>query len=34
MKFYVAGQTNSRSTFYFQDGVKRVDTLEDVLKEL
>ncbi len=33
-KIYVVGEANSRSTFYFQDGVKRVDTLEDVLKEL
>ncbi len=33
-KIYVVGEANSRSTFYFQNCVKRVDTLEDVLKEL
>ncbi len=33
-KIYVVGHANSRSTFYFQETVKRMDTLEDVLKEL
>ncbi|HLD56702.1 MAG TPA: hypothetical protein VJA47_00240 [archaeon] len=33
-KVYVVGQANSRSTFYFQDCVKRAETLEEVLKEL
>ena len=33
-KIYVVGHANNRSTFYFQETVKRVDTLEDVLKEL